>query len=76
MDELSSTEEDKPEHTITEQKCAGNKFTNDVPNFNVFNIFECGRNSPDVSYERAYMSTSGDEYFTGQSLAVTIMIFI
>ena len=35
-----------------------------MPNFNVSNVFECGRNNPDVSYERAYMATSGYEYFT------------
>ena len=46
-----------------EQKEAGNDVTYDVPNFNVFNVFECGRNNPDVSYKRLYMTTSGDEYF-------------
>ena len=35
-----------------------------MPYFNVSNVFECGRNNPDVSYERAYMATSGYEYFT------------
>ena len=35
-----------------------------MPNFNVSNIFECGRNNPDVSYERSYMATEGNEYFT------------
>ena len=35
-----------------------------MPNFNVSNVFECGRNNPDVSYEKAHMATSGDEYFT------------
>ena len=33
-------------------------------NFNVSNIFECGRNNPDVSYEIAYMGTERYEYFT------------
>ena len=31
--------------------------------FNVSDVFECGRNNSDVSYERAYMATSGNEYF-------------
>ena len=35
-----------------------------MPNFNASNVFECGGNNPDVSYERAYMATSGNEYFT------------
>ena len=35
-----------------------------MPYFNASNIFEYGRNNPDVSYERAYMVTSGNEYFT------------
>ena len=33
----------------------------DVPNFNVSDVFECGRNNPDMSYERAYMDTEGNE---------------
>ena len=33
-------------------------------NFNVSNVFGCGRNNPDVSYERAYMATERYEYFT------------
>ena len=51
VDKLCSTEKDKPEYTH-------------VPNFNVSNVFECGRNNPDVSYERAYMATEGNEDFT------------
>ena len=42
-----------------------NEVTYDVPNFNVSNLFECRRNNPDVLYKRSYMSTSGNEYFTG-----------
>ena len=61
MDKLCSTEEDKSECTITEEKYAGNEVTYDVPNFNISNVFECGRNNPDMSYERAYMATLGDE---------------
>ena len=44
-----------------EQKDAGNEVTYDVPNFNVPNVFGCERNNPDLSYERVYMATSGDE---------------
>ena len=35
-----------------------------MPNFNVSNVFECGTNNPDVSYERAYIAIIGNEYFT------------
>ena len=31
--------------------------------FNVSNVFECGRNNPDVSCESAYMATEYNEYF-------------
>ena len=47
-----------------EQKEEGNDVTYNVPNFNVSNVFECGRNNPDMSYERAHMATEGNEYFT------------
>ena len=33
-------------------------------NFNVSNVFECGRNNPDVSCERAGMATEDNESFT------------
>ena len=59
-----STEAYKSECTITETN-ADNEVTYDVPyNLNVSNGFECGRNNLDLSYERAYMATEGDEYFT------------
>ena len=61
MDELCSSEEDKSEYTITEQKDAGNEVTYDVSNFNVSNVFECRRQNHDVSYERVYMATEGNE---------------
>ena len=32
--------------------------------FNVSNVFECGRNNPDVSCERVCMATEDNEYFT------------
>ena len=51
VEKMCSTEIDKLEYTH-------------VPNFNVSNVFECGRKNPDVSYERAYKSTEGNEYFT------------
>ena len=35
-----------------------------MPNFNVSDVFECGRNNPDLLYESVYMATSGDEFFT------------
>ena len=50
MDELCSTEEDKSEYTITEQKDAGDEVTYDVPNVNVSNV--------------VYMATSDYTYFT------------
>ena len=62
MNKICSTEEDKSEYTITEQKDKGNKVTYDVPNyFNASNVFEYKINNPDVSYERAYMATEGNE---------------
>ena len=63
--ELISMEEDKSECAIKKQKDANNEVTYDVTNyFNVSNVFECGRNNPDISYERAYMTTEDNEYFT------------
>ena len=35
-----------------------------MPNFYVSNVFAYGENNPDVSYERAYMATPSNEYFT------------
>ena len=52
------------EYTITEQKDEGDEVTYLEPNFNVSYVFECGSNNPDVSHERAYMATEGNEYFT------------
>ena len=51
-------------HYNEKQKYAGNEVTYDVPNFNVSKVFECGWNNPDLSYERAYMATEGNWYFT------------
>ena len=49
---------------LRKQKDEGDEFTYDVPSSYVSNIFERGINNPDVSYEKAYMATSGHEYFT------------
>ena len=64
MEKPCSKDIEKSEYTITEQKDEGNKVTYDVPNFNSSHLFECGRNNPDVLYERVHMATSGVEYFT------------
>ena len=45
---ICSTKIGRSEYTVTEQKDKGNEVTYDVPNFNVSNVFECGRNNPDV----------------------------
>ena len=50
-DKLCLSEIDKPEYTH-------------VPIFNVTNVFECRRNNPDASYERAYMAAEDNQYFT------------
>ena len=52
---------DKSEYTSTERKDKGNEVTYDAPNYNVSNIFECGRKNPAVSYEQVYMATEGNE---------------
>ena len=64
MDKLCSTEEEKLECTITEQKDAGNEVTYDVPNFNVSKVFLSGRNNPDILYEISYMATQKEKYFS------------
>ena len=46
------------------KKDKGNEVTYDVTTLNVSSIFECGRKNPDVSYERAYIATEVNEYFT------------
>ena len=47
------------------QKDAKNEVACDVTNyFNVSNVFECGRNNPDVSCERACISNVENEYYT------------
>ena len=51
VEKLCSTEKDKSEYTH-------------MPNSNVSNVFECGRNNPDVPYERSDMTNEGNEYFT------------
>ena len=63
--ELCSTKEDESECTNKKQKDVNNEVACDVTNYlNVSNVFECGRNNPDVSCERACMATEENEYFT------------
>ena len=64
MEKQCLTDIYKSEYTITEQKGEGNEVTYNVPIFNVSNVFECGINNPDMSYDRSYMATEGNEYFT------------
>ena len=51
-----------------EKNDANNEVTYDVPYyFSAFNVFECGRkllDRLDVSYERLYIATLKEEYFT------------
>ena len=47
------------------KKDAKNEVACDVTNcFNISNVFECGRNNPDVTCERAFMANEDNEYFT------------
>ena len=63
--ELCFTKEDDSKFANGKQEDAKNEVTCDVTNyFNVSNIFECGRNNPDVSCERSCMDTGYNEYFT------------
>ena len=57
--------EDESECENKKQKDAKNEVACDVMNyFNVPNVFECGRNNPGVSCERACIATENNEYFT------------
>ena len=50
---------------IKKQKDANNEVVCNVTNyFNVSNIFECGRNNPDVSCEKSYMAAEDNGYHT------------
>ena len=52
--ELCFTKEDKSECANKKQKDAKNEVAYDVTNYiNVSNVYECGRNNPDVYCERA-----------------------
>ena len=63
--EVRSTKNDESEFANKKQKDANNEVACDVTNyFNVSNVFECGRNIPDVSCERVCMATEYNEYFT------------
>ena len=60
--ELRSTKAEKSECAIKKRKYAKNEVACDVKKyFNVSNVFECGRNNPDMSCERAYMATEDNE---------------
>ena len=61
---LRATKVDESECANKKQKYAKNEVACDVTNyFNVSNVFECGRNNPDVSCERVCMATKDNEYF-------------
>ena len=63
--ELCFTKEDESECANEKQKDAKNEVACDVTKyFNVSNVFECGRNNPDVSCERSCMATKNNDYFT------------
>ena len=63
---LRSTKVYESEFANKKHKDANNEVACDVKNyFNVYNKFECVRNNPDVSCERACISTGYNEYFTG-----------
>ena len=60
--ELCSTKNDEPECANRKQKDVKNEVTCDVTNhLNVSNVFEFGRNNPDVLSERACMATEDNE---------------
>ena len=64
--ELCLMKEDELECANEKQKDAKNEVAYDVTNYlNISNVFECGRNNPDVSCEKACMATECNEYFTG-----------
>ena len=57
--------EDESEWANEKQKDARNEVACNVMNyFNASNVFECGRNNPDLSCERSCMATEDNEYFT------------
>ena len=63
--ELCSTKENESEFANKKQKYTKNEVACEVTNyFNISNVFECGRNNPDVSCERACMANMDNEYFT------------
>ena len=59
------SKEDKSECANEKQKDAKNEVAYDVTNYlNVSKVFECGRNNPNVSCERACMANVDNESFT------------
>ena len=63
--ELCFTKEDESECANEKQKDAKNEFACAVTNYlNDSNVYECGRNNPDVTCERACMANEDNEKFT------------
>ena len=59
--ELCFTKEDKSECANEKQKDANNEVAYDVTN--ISNVWECGRDNPDVQCERACMANVENDYF-------------
>ena len=63
--ELCFTKEDKSECANEKKKDAKNEVAYDVTNYlNVCNVFECGRDNPDVQWERTCMANVDNDYFS------------
>ena len=63
--ELCFTKKDESECSNEKQKYANNVVTYDVTNYlNVFNVFECEGDNPDVQCERACMANVDNDYFS------------
>ena len=63
--ELCFTKKDESECSNVKQKDAKNEVAYDGKNYlNVCNVFECGRENPDVQCERACMANVNNDYFS------------
>ena len=63
--ELCFTKKDESECSNEKQKDAKNEVVYDVTNYlNVCNVWECGRDNPDVQCERAFMANVDNDYFS------------
>ena len=63
--ELCFTKKDESKCSNEKQKDAKNEVAYDVTNYlNVCNVFECGRDNPDVQCERACMANVDNDYFS------------